>query len=122
MKRKTLIIIIVALVVVFVALYAYRNKKIAQAPAPIPMGPEPPPTTTPKPAANDNFPLVKGSVGDNVKYLQMAINKINPSANLTTDGNFGDKTYTQLLLTIGASYYPVTQPRWLVIVQRANRQ
>ena len=120
MKRKALIAIIVTLVVIFIALYLYKRRKSQPVKE---VSANPPATTTPSgPVANDNFPLVKGSAGENVRYLQWAINRIAPGANLLEDGKFGDKTYSALLVNIGASYYPITQAKWTTILNRANNQ
>jgi hypothetical protein len=110
--NKQLIIVIVVLALVLVAIYLYnhfKDKKGSEAP------PDdtklPPGGSTGSTTANDNFPLQKGSKGENVKYLQNAINKfvdknnLNNSLKLTPDGSFGDKTYTSLVTAIGTSTY-----------------
>lgn len=121
MKRKTLIIIIVSLVIVLVALYIYKrskNKPAAEAPAGD--SHDHSGSTATVPAANDKFPLKVGSNGENVKYLQRAINRIAPPANLVVDGDFGNKTYTAIILYIGTSYYPVSQAQWTYILNKSN--
>ena len=46
----------------------------------------------------DNFPLKKGSYGDNVKKLQTALMQYNPALPmLWNDSDFGTKTETELL-------------------------
>lgn len=48
-------------------------------------------SNTPAPAANDDFPLKKGSRGERVKKLQEFLNKTN-NETLVVDGIFGSKT------------------------------
>lgn len=48
-------------------------------------------SNTPEPAANDDFPLKKGSRGERVKKLQEFLNNMN-NESLVVDGIFGSKT------------------------------
>ena len=48
-------------------------------------------SNTPAPAANDDFPLKKGSKGERVKKLQEFLNN-NNNESLVVDGIFGSKT------------------------------
>ena len=73
------------------------------------------------PAANDSFPLQIGSKGSNVKYLQNALNKINPTYTIPADGAFGTQTKSFLLVTMGTAYYPVTSTLFSKILQKANQ-
>jgi hypothetical protein len=52
---------------------------------------------------NDNFPLKKGSKGDNVRRLQNALLKLNPSAlpKYGADGDFGNETEGWLQVQTG---------------------
>lgn len=54
---------------------------------------------------NDNFPLKKGSYGNNVRRLQTALLKLNPSAlpKYGVDGDFGTETETALINQTGKS-------------------
>lgn len=71
------------------------------------------------PAANDTLPLTKGSKGENVTYVQQAINKIHPGA-VTVDGDFGAGTYMALITYVGTSFYPVTSTKFSELLQKAN--
>lgn len=123
MNKRTAIIIVSLILVAAIVWYFFLRK-----PAEVKTVT---PTTTPgtggsqpaqnTPVANDNFPLVKGSKGDNVKYLQAAINKIHPAANLAVDGDFGNSTYLALVTFVGTKYYPVTQPLFTEVLQKANQ-
>lgn len=52
---------------------------------------------------NDNFPLKKGSYGNNVRRLQTALLKNNPSAlpKYGVDGDFGNETEAELMMQTG---------------------
>jgi hypothetical protein len=52
---------------------------------------------------NDSFPLKKGSKGNNVRRLQTALKKINPSAlpRYGVDGDFGNETEAELMIQTG---------------------
>jgi hypothetical protein len=54
---------------------------------------------------NDDFPLVKGSNGVRVKYLQAALNYYK-SQKLVIDGDFGDNTLKALKSAYGISAVP----------------
>lgn len=62
------------------------------------------------PHYDDAFPLKIGSQGENVTYLQNALNLIRKfgMAKLPVDGNFGKGTYTAVITWAGTKYYPVT--------------
>lgn len=137
--NKRVKIAIIVLVVILVALFAYnyyKKRKAAKeaeelANANTNNNTSPVNTATTTTTKNDNFPLQRGSYGNNVRYLQQAINRLNPNANLSVDGDFGPSTYSQFLLTIGTtvnidgvvySAYPVTQKVFTEILQEANAQ
>lgn len=109
--NKQLIIAIVVLVLILVGIYLYnhfKDQKGSEAPPDVKI---PPGGNSGSTTANDNFPLKKGSEGENVKYLQNAINKfvdknnLNSSLKLTPDGKFGDKTYSSLVSAVGTTTY-----------------
>ena len=52
---------------------------------------------------NDKFPLKKGSNGNNVRRLQTALLKLNPSAlpKYGVDGDFGNETEAALMMQTG---------------------
>jgi hypothetical protein len=134
-KNKKIVIILVIVALIIAAYYFFAkdfisgllNKQSAIEPAingGFNIAPAPP-------VVNDNFPLGIGSRGPNVKYLQQALNTINekfPNNNkydaLVTDGEFGQKTQTALLLLIGTSVFDqnqkITQTKFTQILQRAN--
>lgn len=135
--NKRVKIAIIVLVVILVALFAYnyykkrKAAKEAEELANTNNNTSPVNTATTTVTKNDNFPLQRGSYGNNVRYLQQAINRLNPNANLSVDGDFGPSTYSQFLLTIGTtvnidgvvySAYPVTQKVFTEILQDANAQ
>lgn len=128
MKKQNIIILVAVIVIIIIALvivwYYFKNKPVnqpqlnnqIQSPGQTTV------TTTTTTQANDDFPLVKGSKGSNVQYLQKALNRLNPNNNLTIDGDFGNDTYTAVLLTpgLGTKYYPVTQTAWTDIMHKSN--
>lgn len=73
------------------------------------------PITTPSNNANtgsnapapdsDAFPIKKGSRGDNVRRLQVALNFIDPSDSITEDGVWGTKTNNKVLTTLATTEY-----------------
>jgi hypothetical protein len=71
------------------------------------------------PAGNDEFPLQKGSSGERVKYVQMAVNKINPLAGLKEDGIFGKSTYEGLITFVETRFYPVTVKNYVDLLNLA---
>ncbi|MDF2449404.1 MAG: hypothetical protein K0R26_1908 [Bacteroidota bacterium] len=77
------------------------------------------------PVANDTLPLKVGSRGENVKTLQIALNKINEKAGnkilpLVVDNSFGEKTKSMLLALMGTAYYPVTETGFTTIIQNST--
>ncbi len=75
------------------------------------------------PAGNDNFPLNLGSRGDNVKRLQMALNRIRANNNLEIDGVFGPVTKNALLLSVATSLsaLPMSENVFNTIIYKAKR-
>jgi peptidoglycan hydrolase-like protein with peptidoglycan-binding domain len=81
------------------------------------------------PVKDDKFPLHVGSYGPNVAALQSALNRINEQQynhkidTLTVDKDFGDKTYTAVLLLAGTRYLTdggVSQDSFTQILHTAN--
>lgn len=73
-------------------------------------------------SGNDTFPLDKGSQGENVLYLQRALNKMVPVGykKIPENSKFGDDTYKAVITWVGTKYYPVTQANWTAIMNKAN--
>lgn len=120
-NKNKIIIIIVAVLLIAVVLYFlfFKKPKAQNTDTSIITPPILPPINT-TPTTNDNFPLIKGSKGSNVIYLQRALNKINPTYKIDDDGDFGNITYMFLLTTVGTSFYPVTADKFTQILSRAN--
>lgn len=126
-QKKYLKIVIVAVLIIGIALAVYFfviKPKMDLPPVKNP-GKNPgdgatPPIVPEIPKGDDKFPLKIGSYGDNVAYLQRAINKINPKANLKANGDFQHETYLALVTFIGTSHYPVTTLDFNSILETAN--
>lgn len=71
------------------------------------------------PAANDSLPLQLGSKGQRVINVQNAVNKINPLAMLTVDGDFGSATRNALITFVGSKFYPINSTLYLELMQKA---
>lgn len=79
--------------------------------------------------SNDNFPLNKGSKGQRVKNLQLALNKLNEKQGskndpLVPDGIFGEKTTNLLMLVAGIGYYGtsgVTEQQYDNLILLSNK-
>jgi hypothetical protein len=79
-------------------------------------------------SAVESFPLNIGMQGENVKRLQMAINRIGStlqviSGNIAVDGKFGEETKTKLLLSVPTSQstLPMTEATFNAIIAKSNR-
>jgi hypothetical protein len=69
----------------------------------------------------DTFPLQPGATGDNVKYLQRALNKIGTQNQITVDGVLGSQTVSKIYLTVGTAYkLPLSQTKFNEILKKAN--
>lgn len=73
--------------------------------------------------ANDNFPLVQGMQGDNVRRLQMALNYIKPSNPLIVDGSWGSQTSGKLYTSVSTtlSQTPLSETNFNQIIALGNR-
>lgn len=126
MKKSTKILIVVlAVILIGVIIYfIFKPKKITNSETPY--TPKPPSNggSNTNTAANDNFPLKVGSVGENVKRLQMALNRINTLNTITVDGVFGNDTRLKLLRTLAISMYgvgpTVTENQLTNIISKSN--
>lgn len=128
---------IIILIISLLTFFGFKKIKENKTDQTQPGTPESEPITTPSTTVttNDDFPLKKGSRGENVKYLQRAINKIiknsgkNQSLLLPETDFFGDKTYTALVTGVGTTtwwdakplpVYPVTLDVFNSLIKRSN--
>lgn len=117
-KRTKIIVLILALVTVALVLYFVFRK-----PKSLPDVVTPPADAAPaQPVANDSFPFDFGTRGDNVRRMQMALNRIKPSEKITEDGIFGTATRSKLLTSVSTqlSKLPMSRAQWLQIIQLGN--
>ncbi len=68
------------------------------------------PSAPPGAVLNDDMPLKIGSIGPNVKALQLLLNQISGPGKPVTNqrGLFDDQTYKAVLSQAGTKFYPVT--------------
>lgn len=120
-KRTKITIAIVALVILIVVGYfLFRKKKVAETPA---VANNTPGTTSSTPTyVSDTFPFTVGSQGENVRRLQTALNFINPTNPLATDGVFGSMTRIKLLTTVASnlSVLPMPEANLNAIIKQGN--
>lgn len=124
-KRTKIIIIIVAvLLVATIAYFIFRKKPEADKPITDTNGTK---TTSTGPLSNPlfkpaTFPLDINMMGEDVKRLQMALNRINTTYKISEDGVFGDETKIKLLRTVPTtqSRLPMSMATWLEIIKKAN--
>lgn len=133
-KHKVLIIIIALLLITLFGIIFWRKYRVKLAEKKIQekspnlkttdTGGGAPPKDNNIVEGNDDYPLMKGSEGNRVKFLQEATNIVSKSSGgnvvLETDGRFGTKTYNAILLTFGTSFYPVTQEKYIEILKKAQ--
>ncbi len=119
-KKHIIIGAVVLILLVSIIYYLYASNKGKDIPQEVKQpGITPPSSTAPKAdIGNDSFPLKVGSKGENVRYLQSALKKL--GANIIVDSDFGQQTYSAILLTINATSYPVTQEIFTAILKKAN--
>lgn len=118
-KQNKIIVIVLALVIVGLALYfLFRKPKaalsaITEAPG-----------ATPAAALvkNDDSPFDFGSRGDNVRRLQMALNRIKAQPRITEDGVFGAETRAKLLTSVSTqlSQMPISSAQLTEIIKLGN--
>lgn len=119
--RTKIIITVVALLILGMVLYFLFRKPKAPA---IDLTQNPAEPAKPTPLVNtDEFPFGEGARGDNVRRLQMALNRIAPDSKILEDGVFGGKTRTKLAVSVPTtlSQLPLTKERWLKIIQLGNQ-
>ena len=126
-KTKKILIIVVAVLLIATVLYFVFRKPKVQTQDPL-INPNPNPSnTTPTnttPPINDTFPLRVGSKGENVKRLQIALNKINPNNKLSYDSNFGNQTRIAIITSLATSLYSlgpeITEAQLNKLIQLGN--
>lgn len=118
-KRAKIISIVVALLIVGLVLYFLFRKPKA---LPTVIAPEPV-KGAPAVVETDQFPFDEGSRGDNVRRLQVALNRIKPSDKIIEDGVFGPTTRTKLLTTVSTylSQRPISEAQLIEIIRIGNR-
>jgi len=109
-SKTTIYILIGAVVLIGVLAWVYSSQKKKSPAVPASTGGSP----------GSSYPLMKGSTGDKVKYLQSALNGMNPGNQISEDGVFQDETYNALISSFGASYYPVSEEAYNDILQKAG--
>ena len=121
LNKTKVIILILCVIALGVVLYFIFRKKPQLPAEQLPPGA---PGNAPAQPATDHFPLEEGSRGDNVKYLQRALNNINPSRGevLKIDGVFGPATKIKLLSSVEAALavLPMPQSNFNTIIKRGN--
>ncbi len=125
-KRTKIIIVIVAVLLIATIAYFVFRKKPAKTDKPI-TDTNGTPVNSSTPATNPlfkpaTFPLDINMMGEDVKRLQMALNRINPNYKISEDGVFGDETKIKLLRTVATtqSRLPMSMDTWLQIIRKAN--
>jgi hypothetical protein len=77
-------------------------------------------------SSTDAFPLKVGSKGENVKRLQIALNRINSANKITEDGSFGEQTRVKLMATVATTMYgslaglTISESQLNAIIQKGN--
>jgi len=117
-KTKILVIVLALVVVALVFYFLFRKQKpslpvITEAP-----GATPPATFV----KTDTFPFDLGSRGDNVRRLQVALNRIKPQPKITEDGVFGSETRAKLLTSVSTqlSQLPMSSYQLTEIIKMGN--
>mgnify|MGYP001027931261 CR=1 FL=1 len=119
-RKKTIIGIIAFLIIALILWFAFKPAKSKTEDAAII------PDVTPTPPVNlDAFPLKVGSKGNNVRRLQMALNRIGGGTNkIAEDGVFGNQTRLKVLTTLATSSYnagpEITESQLNELIKRSN--
>lgn len=115
-KKKIIAIVLVVLIIAGLIYFNRSNPKLQALKNKInpPIEPKEPLANSgfnvaPIDLSNDNFPLTKGSKGEKVKTLQLALNKLNEQQGskndpLLPDGIFGGKTADMIIKVAGVAY------------------
>lgn len=105
-KRTKIIIIIVAVVLIITVAYLlFRKKPVTQQATQLPADAFAGANGFTTPPATDAFPLERGDKGQNVRRLQVALNRIKPENKIAEDGIYGNSTYVKLVQSIATSLY-----------------
>ena len=121
-KNKKILVIVVALILISVILYFVFRKKSDPQIDMIPL-----PDGSKAPASQfipEQFPLNVGMQGENIRRLQVAINRLNKtSAKIAEDGIFGAETKNKFLLSVPTtqSGLPMSEATLNAIIAAGNR-
>ena len=121
-KNKKILVIVIALILISVILYfVFRKKSDPQ----VEMIPLPDGSVAPvSQFIAEQFPLNVGMQGENIRRLQVAINRLNKtSAKIAEDGVFGAETKRKLLLSVPTtqSGLPMSEVTLNAIIAAGNK-
>ncbi len=128
-RNKKIMIIIAAVIIIAAIVYFFfiRKKSVDTEVKEVSINPSTDLSTAQTWIA-ESFPLNKGMQGENVKRLQMAINRIGGTLQTITtkvieDGKFGEATKTKLLLSVPTSQstLPMSEATFNAIIAKANK-
>lgn len=103
MTTKKKIIIGIAIILILSVIAYFIFKKPTEAPVNVtpPLNPDGIKQTV----VGETFPLKNGSIGENTKRLQTALNRIKPESPIIVDGIFGDQTRIKVMTTLSTGMY-----------------
>lgn len=112
---KKILIIVIALILIAVIAYFIFFRKPKQDNTVVSGSPSPTPNPVPSPSGSTTvggpvsaFPLKKGSTGENVRRLQIALNLIDKNGtDISQDGIYGNQTYDKILTVLPTNAYNV---------------
>lgn len=110
--------IVIVLVIVLVLFFKPGNKTTPETQI------QDPSSANPVSYLPDNFPFNEGSAGENVRRLQIALNRIGGNKpKIAEDGIFGHNTKIKLLTTVDTtlSQLPMSEENLRKIIVKGNR-
>lgn len=118
-KTKILVIVLAFVVVALVFYFLFRKPKAALPEITNTPGTSPAPVLV----KTDTFPFDVGSRGDNVRRMQVALNRIKPQPKITEDGVFGPETRAKLLTSVSTqlSQLPISSAQLTEIIKLGNQ-